>query len=165
MYLVTSQESTWLAYDVAAGHVPHTHTHILGAHTHTCTHTVFAGTSNLSTLTLDLVIYICIIYPHAYIFIGTSNSSSLTRQGHHRVSDAGGSRRSYRSGRASVVAEGNPFPEGAPKWSVGGFPGWHVIQRMCWPPPGVTSVSLVVSSGPMSERERVRGRRVLIFLL
>jgi hypothetical protein len=140
-------------------------THILGAHTHTCTHTVFAGTSNLSTLTLDLVIYICIIYPHAYIFIGTSNSSSLTRQGHHRVSDAGGSRRSYRSGRASVVAEGNPFPEGAPKWSVGGFPGWHVIQRMCWPPPGVTSVSLVVSSGPMRERERVRGRRVLIFLL
>ena len=31
VYLVTSQESTWLAYDVAAGHVPHTHTQLLNS--------------------------------------------------------------------------------------------------------------------------------------
>ena len=48
-----------------------------------------------------------------------------SRQGHLRVSDAGGSRRSYRNGRASAVAEGTPFPEGPPESSVGGVPGWH----------------------------------------
>ena len=55
-------------------------THILGAHTHTCTHTVFAGTSNLSTLTLDLVIYIYIYYIstciHLYRHIKFVNSNA-----------------------------------------------------------------------------------------
>jgi hypothetical protein len=52
-------------------------------------------------------------------------------RGHLRVSDAGGWRRSYRSGRASAVAEGTPFPEGPPESSVGGFPGWHLSSSAC----------------------------------
>jgi hypothetical protein len=57
-----------------------------------------------------------------------------------RVSDAGGSRRSYRNGRASAVAEGTPFPKGPPKSSVGGTPGWNLsssARRYGWPPPGL----------------------------
>ena len=91
-----------------------------------------------------------------------------SRRGHLRVSDAGGSRRSYRNGRASAVAEGTPFPEGPPKSSVGGGSLLApVIQRMCWSPPGVASVSFVISvraypplpegSGLYSE-ERARAR-------
>jgi hypothetical protein len=40
-----------------------------------------------------------------------------------QVSDVGGSRKSYRNGRASAVAEGTPFPKGPPESSVGGTPG------------------------------------------
>ena len=61
-----------------------------------------------------------------------AHATGHSRQGHLRVSDAGGSRRSYRNGRASAVAEG------APK-VVGGGVSWlaPVIQRMSWPLPGV----------------------------
>ena len=61
-----------------------------------------------------------------------------SRRGHLRVSDAGGSRRSYRNGRASAVAEGTPFPRG-PKSRLWGGGSWlaPIIQRTCWPPPGV----------------------------
>jgi len=45
-----------------------------------------------------------------------------------RVSDVGGSRRSYRNGRASAVAEAIPFPKGTPKSSVGGTPGWNMLS-------------------------------------
>jgi hypothetical protein len=67
-------------------------------------------------------------------------SQSLERL---RVSDAGGSRRSYRNGRASAVAEGIAgitFPKGPPKSSVGGTPGWNLLpsaRRYGWPPPGL----------------------------
>ena len=57
-----------------------------------------------------------------------------------RVSDAGGSRRSYRNGRASAVAEGTSFPQGTPESSVGGTPGWNLsssARRYGWPPPGL----------------------------
>jgi len=44
----------------------------------------------------------------------------------------GGSRRSYRNGRASAVAEGGtPFPEGLPKSWVGGVPCWHLSFSAC----------------------------------
>jgi hypothetical protein len=60
--------------------------------------------------------------------------------------DAGGSRRSYRSGRASAVAEGTPFPEGPPKSSVGGVPGWHLSSSACAGLlPGYASMSFVIS--------------------
>jgi hypothetical protein len=37
----------------------------------------------------------------------------------------------------SAVAEGNPFPKGPPKSSVGGAPGWNLpssARRYGWPP-------------------------------
>jgi hypothetical protein len=47
------------------------------------------------------------------------------------VSDAGGSRRSYRNGRVnSAVEEGTPFPKGPPKSSVGGMPGVDGTSRV-----------------------------------
>ena len=49
-----------------------------------------------------------------------------SRRGSLRVSDAGGSRRSYRNGRVdSAVAESTPFPKGPPK---SGTPGWHLLS-------------------------------------
>ena len=48
-------------------------------------------------------------------------SAGHSRRVHLRVSDAGGSRRSYRNGRASAVAEGTPFPKGPQSRQWGGF--------------------------------------------
>ena len=69
-----------------------------------------------------------------------------SRRGHVWVSDAGGSRRSYRNGRAFAVAEGTPFPEGPPESSVGGFPGWHLSSSAREGVfPGYASESFVIS--------------------
>ena len=69
-----------------------------------------------------------------------------SRRGHLRVSDAGGSRGSYRNCRASAVAEGTPFPEGPPESSVGGAPGWHLSSSArAGLLPGSASVFFVIS--------------------
>ena len=71
-----------------------------------------------------------------------SVAAGHSRRGHIRVSDAGGSRRSYRNGRAAAVAEGTPFPEGPPESSVGGVPGWHLSSSaLAGLLPGVCSSS------------------------
>ena len=70
-----------------------------------------------------------------------SVAAGHSRRGHIRVSDAGGSRRSYRNGRAAAVAEGTPFPEGPPESSVGGVPGWHLSSSaLAGLLPGVSDV-------------------------
>ena len=61
-----------------------------------------------------------------------------SRQGHLRVSNAGGSRRSYRNGRASALQRAPPFPRGPQSRLWGGTWLAPVIQRTCWPPPGVS---------------------------
>jgi hypothetical protein len=79
-----------------------------------------------------------------------------------RVSDAGGSRRSYRNGRASAVAEGTPTPRGPQSRRWGGR-----LAGTCHPAhvgtagllPVYTLVLPVISAGPILRFHGVRCRQ------
>ena len=73
-----------------------------------------------------------------------------SRQGHLRVSDAGGSRRSHRNGRASALSRG------APK-VVGGGVSWHLSSSACAGLlPGLPQCLWCFPSGPIPHFQRVR---------
>jgi hypothetical protein len=96
------------------------------------------------------------------------------------VSDAGGSRRSYKNGRASAVAEGTPFSKGPPKSSVVGTPGWNLLssaRRYGWPPPslylsvrrdlrsglgGVAGAPVALTPGTVSKRPAHRSASLVV---
>ena len=82
-----------------------------------------------------------------------------SRQGHFRVIDAGGSRRSYRNGRAKFCScRGHPLSRGAPKVvGGGGVPCWHLSSSACAGLlPGLPQCLWCFPSGPIPHFQRVR---------